>query len=334
MSLAAPPPPARLHPAAESNASVAGDVAARSRLDADADRSTVAAPPRLLSDLVTLTKPRIVVMVLVTAAVAAVAAAGRGLDLMILLHTLLGTALVGASAGTMNQIWEREIDCRMRRTSTRPLPAGRISTTAAALYCAALGVSGTVYLAIFAGLVPAAFGLATWLTYVLIYTPMKTRTAWNTTVGAISGALPMMIGYTAAGGSVADPRGWLLVAVLVAWQYPHFMAIAWMYRREYGAAGFLMTPVVEPSGRSAAAQAVAGALALVGLLVALVCMLASGWGAATLCGLMLLVSYGLVRDAFRFARQPGDAVARRMMLSSLLQLPAAMLVLVLAALWG
>ncbi|QEG43231.1 heme o synthase [Roseimaritima ulvae] len=333
MSLAAPPPPARLHHTAEPNASVAGEVAARPAPDS-APVTTESSAVSLRSDLVTLTKPRIVVMVLVTAAVAAVAAAGRSLDLVVLLHTLLGTALVGASAGTMNQIWEREIDCRMRRTRTRPLPAGRISTAAAVLYCAVLGISGTAYLAIFTGLVPAAFGLATWLTYVLIYTPMKTRTAWNTTVGAISGALPMMIGYTAAGGSVADPQGWLLVAVLVAWQYPHFMAIAWMYRHEYGQAGFLMTPVVEPSGRSAAAQSVAGALALLGVLVALVCLLDSGWSAAVLSSLMLLVSYGLIRDSIRFARQRDDASARRMMRASLLQLPAAMLVLVLAALWA
>jgi len=282
--------------------------------------------------LITLTKPRIVVMVLVTAAVAAVVAAGRNLDLVVLLHTLLGTAMVGASAGTMNQIWERRIDCRMRRTRRRPLPDGRISTWAASLYCAALGVIGTSYLAWFAGPLPALFGVATWLTYVVIYTPMKTRTEWNTTVGAVSGALPMMIGYTAAGGGIADARGWLLVAVLVAWQYPHFMAIAWMYRREYGEAGFQMTPVVDPSGRNAAIQSVVGAIVLVGVLLAIIVLTTTGAAAWMLCGAMLLASQGLVRGSIRFAIEKEDTAARRMMHASLIQLPLAMAVLVLAAL--
>ncbi|WP_162006559.1 heme o synthase [Roseimaritima sediminicola] len=289
---------------------------------------------QLRRDYLALTKPRIVVMVLVTAAVAAVAAAGRELTGLVLLYTLLGTGLVGASAGVMNQIWERRIDRNMRRTRNRPLPAGRVTTAAAGLYCAILGIAGTWLLAATVGVVPALFGVATWLTYVVIYTPMKTRTSWNTTVGAVSGALPMMIGYTAAGGSAAALEGWLLVAVLVAWQYPHFMAIAWMYRREYGEAGFMMTPVVEPSGRSAAAQSVVGAVALVGVLLALVASLSSGATALVLAALMLAVSYGLVRDACRFARQRTDAAARRMMRASLIQLPLAMVVLVLAALMG
>lgn len=165
--------------------------------------------------------------------------------------------------------------------------------------------------------------------YVLVYTPMKTRTSWNTTVGAISGALPMMMGYTAAGGQLTEVRGWLLVGVLMLWQYPHFMAIAWMYRREYGAAGFQMTPVVEPTGRSAGRQAVGGAVALAAVLVALVAPAPGGW---LLAAAMLAVSWGLLKAAVRFARAPDDASARRLMRSSLLQLPAAMLVLVVAAL--
>src|SRR6056297_1784371 len=332
MSLAAPPPPARLHAASDLDAGrleVPGAVAT----DAGGHSPTNADSPSLRSDVITLTKPRIVVMVLVTAAVAAVVAAGRNLDLVVLLHTLLGTAMVGASAGTMNQIWERRIDCRMRRTRRRPLPDGRISTWAASLYCAALGVIGTSYLAWFAGPLPALFGVATWLTYVVIYTPMKTRTEWNTTVGAVSGALPMMIGYTAAGGGIADARGWLLVAVLVAWQYPHFMAIAWMYRREYGEAGFQMTPVVEPTGRNAAWQSVVGSVALLAVLIALTQLLVSGplwWGFA---GAMVLTTCGLLTASLRFARDRDTPSARRMMRASLLQLPAAMLVLVIASMF-
>ncbi|QDS96159.1 Protoheme IX farnesyltransferase 1 [Roseimaritima multifibrata] len=332
MSLAAPSPPIRLH--ANADTSVVGvDSVLQRESSATRDEEAVAkAHPGLLRDLIVLTKPRIVIMVLVTTGVAAVVAAGWQLSPLVLLHALLGTAAVGASAGTMNQIWERRLDCGMKRTRSRPLPAGRITLFWAVVYCGVLGITGTAYLSWFSGPAPAFFGIATWLTYVLIYTPMKTRTSWNTTVGAVSGALPMMIGYTAAGGDVLGIRGWLLVAVLVAWQYPHFMAIAWMYRREYGEAGFLMTPVVEPTGRSAAAQSVVGAFALLAVLVALVWMTASGWSAVGLSLLMVAVSFGLVRDSIRFAYLKTDASARRMMFASLLQLPSAMIVLVIAAL--
>jgi protoheme IX farnesyltransferase len=232
-----------------------------------------------------------------------------------------------------NQIWEREIDGRMARTSRRPLPTGRIGMPAAVAYCSLLGGAGTLYLWQTAGIVPAAWGVATWLTYVVIYTPLKTRTSFNTTVGAVSGALRMMIGYTAGGGGSGDLIGWLLVAVLMVWQYPHFMAIAWMYRREYGEAGFRMTPVVEPTGRSAAWQAVLGSVALLAVLIGLTLLLVSGplrWGFAAA---MVLTTFGLLTASLRFARDRDTPSARRMMRASLLQLPAAMLVLVVASIF-
>ncbi len=286
----------------------------------------------LLSDLIQLTKPRIVLMVLVTAAVAVVVAAGSRVSAVAMFQMLLGTALVGASAGAMNQIWERTIDLRMRRTRNRPLPAGRISLPVAAIYCAGLGLLGTAMLYVWNGFLPAFFGAITWVTYVLIYTPMKTRTAWNTTIGAISGALPMMIGFTAAGGSITDPVGWLLVSVLVAWQYPHFMAIAWIYRREYGTAGFQMTPVVEPSGRSAGAQAVAGSIAVVIFSTAVIGLTAGGWFALTCCVGMLVITQGLLRSSLVFATDRSDNHARRMLRASLIQLPLVMLVFMIAGL--
>lgn len=293
--------------------------------------STAASSEATFGDWVQLTKPRIVVMVLVTASVAAVVASGGDFSAALLINTLIGTGLVGASAGVMNQIWERQIDRRMPRTRQRPLPAGRVTTLAASVYCGLLGGVGTFYLWQAAGAIPAAWGVATWLTYVAVYTPLKTRTSLNTTVGAVSGALPMMIGYTAAGGGSADLVGWLLVAVLMIWQYPHFMAIAWMYRSEYGEAGFKMTPVVEPTGRSAAWQAVMGSFLLTGVLVVLTQLIVAGplrWGFAAA---MVLVTYSLIVASLRFARDRDTPSARRMMRISLLQLPAAMLVLVIAA---
>ncbi len=282
--------------------------------------------PRIHTDLIQLTKPRIVTMILVTTVASAMIAAGGWIATLDMLWLLLGTGMVAGSAGAANQVWERKIDCNMTRTATRPLPAERISLAPAIVYTAALGIIGTTILYAMFGVAPAAAGLATWLLYVLIYTPMKTRTSWNTTVGAIAGALPVLIGYTAAGGGTSDWTGWLLVAVLAAWQYPHFMAIAWLYRRQYAEAGFCMSTTVDPSGRSAGAQSIAGSIAILGCSVALcvipgipdgsilVTVIAS-IGAIAACYPMLLAS-------FRFSAQPDDIMARKLLRSSLLVLPA------------
>lgn len=281
-----------------------------------------------LSDLITLTKPRIVVMILVTTAVAAAVAAGTALEAAVLLHTLLGTGLVAAGAGAINQLLERERDLQMPRTATRPLPAGRVAPAVACAYSLALLVFGTGHLAYHVGLVPAAFAAVTWLIYAIIYTPLKTRTSFNTTVGAVAGALPIFVGYTAAGGSLAEINGWLLFGVLVFWQYPHFMAIAWLYRRQYGDAGFKMTPVVEPTGRSAGLQSVVGGFLLAACGAAIVIQQPLGvWLALA----VVAVSGGLITAAVRFNRDPEDRAARSMLRHSLLQLPAVMLIILLSA---
>lgn len=294
---------------------------------------------RLAADFLELTKPRIVSMILIVTALSAVFMAGRDLQWLPLLHLLLGTALVAASAGVLNQVWEHQVDGRMARTRMRPLPAGRVSRWSATLFGLTLITVGTAYLTFLVGATPAMLGVVTWLLYVFVYTPMKTRTSWNTAVGAIAGALPMQMGYTAAGGSLADLEGWLLFGVLLLWQYPHFMAIAWMYRYDYGAAGLQMSPVVDPSGRSAGRQAVAGSILLMLVLVALVRPLtATGEGLGiSIWGIVFAVAAVLVTAKFvlaslRFASQPDDLTARRLLRASLVQLPAAMLVLVLSAL--
>jgi protoheme IX farnesyltransferase len=246
---------------------------------------------------------------------------------------MLGTAAVAASAGAANQVWERTIDCRMTRTAMRPLPDGRLSVVSAAAFTATLAVAGTAVLAVKFGTVPALAGAVTWLIYVLVYTPMKTRTQWNTTVGAIAGALPVMIGYTATGGSLLDATGWLLVGVLVAWQYPHFMAIAWMYRRQYQEAGFCMTTTVEPTGRSAAIQSILGSLALMACGIAL-CFLPAGLPTAIGAALAVtLVCFPMFKASLRFAADPSDAAARKLLRSSLLVLPAVLLVVTLRVFW-
>ncbi|MGV3485333.1 MAG: heme o synthase [Planctomycetaceae bacterium] len=290
----------------------------------------------LARDFLELTKPRIVTMILVTTLVAAVVAAGSSIAAATLFHLLVGVALVAGSAGAMNQVWEREIDREMERTRRRPVPAGRMTAWAAALFSVAIGVGGTAYLTYFLGAIPAIVGAVTWITYVPIYTPMKTRSAWNTTIGAVSGALPVLIGYTAAGGSLADLRGWLLVGVLVAWQYPHFMAIAWLYRRQYAEAGFRMTTTVEPTGRSAGWQSVAGMLLLVSCLLGLALGYGdlTSWQRVVLVACLILASYPMTKAAVRFASDRNDGTARKLLRASLLQLPASLLLVTAAALLG
>jgi protoheme IX farnesyltransferase len=286
---------------------------------------------QLVADLIELTKPRIVVMILITTGVAAMFAAGGALDFSLAMDLLLGTALVASSAGTLNQYLEREVDRRMLRTARRPLPAGRISPAVALFYGLLLVVLGTVYLAAKVQVSTAILGLITWASYLLLYTPLKLRTSFNTTVGAVAGALPMLMGYTGGGGSLMDLQGWLLLGVLVAWQYPHFMAIAWLYRKQYGEAGFLMTPNVDPSGVSAGRQAIAGAIALPLFLCCLVYPLERNW---LWVPIMVVVSAGLLRCSLAFAADRQETTARRMLRSSLSQLPLAMLVLVLATFFG
>lgn len=277
-------------------------------------------------DYVQLTKPRIVVMILITTIMTAMIGAGGLVSIGSLLWLLLGTALVAASAGSANQVWERVIDGRMPRTTNRPLPGGRVKTIPATLYTAALGIAGVSLLAWQFGGPPAAAAAATWLMYVLVYTPMKVRTYWNTTVGAVAGALPVLIGYTATGGTLTDWTGWLLVGVLVAWQYPHFMSIAWMYRKQYADAGFVMTTTVEPTGRSAGWQSIAGSLALIACGVALA-WLPGGIFSPILASIgVCAATYPMLKASHRFKAAPNDQTARKLLRSSLLVLPAVLLI--------
>jgi protoheme IX farnesyltransferase len=287
----------------------------------------------VVSDYLQLTKPRIVVMILVATVATAMIAAGGWVPAGALLWLLTGTAAVAASAGAANQIWERSIDGRMARTASRPLPGGRLRLFESVLFTGLLGLVGATILAVRFGPQPAVAGVMTWLLYVLVYTPMKTRTSWNTTIGAVAGALPMLIGYTALGGSLSDASAWLLVGILVAWQYPHFMAIAWMYRRQYGEAGFQMSTTVEPTGRSAAAQSVAGSVGLVLCGVSL-CLIPPGVIGGVVASIAVIgFCLPMLRASIRFASGPDDAKARKLLRSSLLVLPAVLLIVTVRVFW-
>lgn len=280
-----------------------------------------AAPARLRAgDFVTLAKVRVNTLVLVTTALGYLLAR-RGVEGWTLFHAILGTGLVAAGAAAFNQIWERELDARMRRTAQRPLASGRMEVLPASLFAFALSASGLVELSLGANLLAAAIAAATLLLYVLVYTPMKRVTSLATIVGAVPGALPPVIGWAAAGGGLA-PAAWVLFAILFFWQMPHFLAIAWLYRADYARAGFPMLPVLEPDGASTGRQAALYAATLVPVSLALSTLRVTGpvySAGAVLCGL------AFTGAAAVFAFRRTTAAARWLFAASILYLPVLLL---------
>jgi protoheme IX farnesyltransferase len=179
-----------------------------------------------------------------------------------ILHTILGTALIASGTAALNQWYEREADRKMRRTADRPIPSGRLSADRALLFGILLSIAGFAELGLGLNWLSAFLGLFTLLSYLFLYTPLKQRTPLSTLVGAFPGAMPPIIGYAAASG-VLDAHAWTLFAILFLWQFPHFLAIAWMYREDYERAGIRMLPVVQPSGEATARQIVLYSLALI-----------------------------------------------------------------------
>jgi len=275
-------------------------------------------PATWWSDYLMLTKPRITVMVLVTTFAGMQLGAGTGVPWLLALHTMFGTALVCAGTSTLNQVWERERDALMRRTAQRPLPAGRMDADAALRFGVALAVVGLIELSVFVNLLSALVAAATLAIYLFVYTPLKTRTWLCTVVGAVPGALPPVIGWTAVRGNL-DAPAWALFAILFIWQLPHFYAIAWMYREDYARGGFPMLAVVDPDGRTTASQILSWSAALVPASVLPAMAGLAGWvytaGAIALGMGFMVLALGV---AFRC-----DHVrARRVFLGSILYLPA------------
>ena len=282
-----------------------------------------------LSYYIELTKPRILVMILLTVVIAMVAA-GNSTSLITVFHACFGTALVAASASVMNQWFERDRDAAMVRTSKRPLPTGRIASSQAAWMGWLLVIVGSIYLGLLVNLPTMWVGLATWASYVWVYTPLKTISWLNTLVGTIPGALPVWMGWTAAGGSLLDPYAWVLLGILIAWQLPHFMAIAWMYREQYEDAGYEMITHSRRSSLGTSLHAILGGIALVAL----------AWFAVPTTGVLgwvltlaaLAVAVWQLLAAIKFTLDPTHARARRMLHVSLLHLPLTMLVILIGQL--
>jgi protoheme IX farnesyltransferase len=275
-----------------------------------------------LADYLELTKPRIVVLELIVAGAAACLASRHDVNVAVVLHALGATALVAGSASIGNQVIERRSDARMRRTANRPLPAGRITTFEAVAMSAAALAIGVWCLAAKFNLATAALGVASWVIYVLIYTPLKRRSPVNTTVGAVAGAIPILMGWTAT-GTPLNLTALALAGLLFLWQFPHFMAIAWLYRHDYASGGHRMLTVVDPSGIYAGVQAVSGAAMLipVSLIPALNPTSGSPMVYATWVTLM---GAGQLALAIRFALQRDERSARLLLRATLLYLPACM----------
>ncbi len=281
-------------------------------------------------DYVELTKPRIVLMIVLTTLVAMVIVPEATLSGRLLFFALVGTALVAASASVLNQWMERDLDSLMRRTCQRPLPQGRLTSLEVACFGILTLALGVALLLVGANVIATCIAFLTWALYLGAYTPMKTRSWWNTAIGTLPGALPVMIGWAAAEGAFSDSRVWFLFLVVVVWQFPHFMAIAWMYREEYGRAGFKMVTSMDPTGKLAGYHAVIGAAALIPLSLFVIQpqdlkSWVIGMGAVAICLVQLAAS-------IRFFYAATDASARTLLRSSLLYLPG-ILILVLSRVW-
>jgi protoheme IX farnesyltransferase len=283
------------------------------------------ARPRL-ADYVELAKPRVAVLVLFTVGAGVLLAAGRDFQLLVLLHTVLGTALVAAGASALNQWLERDSDARMHRTEKRPLPSGRLQSTEVLVFGSLLGLIGVLYLALtLSNLSAALVAAVTFILYVAVYTPLKRRSPLNTLIGAVPGALPPIIGWCAVRGEITHEAA-LLFLILFLWQVPHFLAIAWIYREDYARAGLRMLPVVDRDGQRTAQNMILYCLALLAVSLQPVLLHEAGFlylGGAVLLGLTFLAT------AIGFQRWRSHCQARRVLRASLLYLPGLLALLLL-----
>ena len=278
-----------------------------------------------MRDWLELTKPRITGLVLVTAGVGYALGSAGPVDPVGLVELLIGVALSSAGAGALNQVVERDVDARMRRTMNRPLPAGRIEVNLAFVFGLALSLAGVAWLAARGNLLTGWLAGATIVLYVGAYTPLKRRTSLNTLVGGIPGALPPVMGWTAASGTI-ELGSLVLFAILYLWQMPHFLAIAWMFREDYAGAGFRMLPAVDGDGPWTGRLAALYAAALVPVSLA---PTALGIAGAAYFAAALVLGAGLVACALGMVRSRERPPARRLLLASVTYLPLLLVVLVL-----
>ncbi|MBV9390690.1 MAG: protoheme IX farnesyltransferase [Verrucomicrobia bacterium] len=285
----------------------------------------VTQPRRWVSDLSILVKARLSFLVLVTTLVGFLFGWRGQLNIVDLFNTLFGTALAAAGAAALNQVFEVELDALMRRTRNRPLPGGRMTLEEALLIGVTCSVTGIIWLSLTTNLYAGMLSALTTGIYLFVYTPLKTRTSLNTIVGAIPGALPPVIGWTAARGH-ADFESWILFAILFLWQMPHFLAISWLYRDEYKKAGFVMLSGTDPGCRMTGRQSLLYTMVLTCVsFIPVLLQLTTVWYfpvAALMGGYFLW-------NSFRFAIEGSAIAARQLFLSSIIYLPVTLVALVL-----
>ena len=305
------------------------DAVAPLPLEMPAANADVRTQPSRPSDFLTLTKPRLNLLVLFTALAGMYIAKPEGLPLLLLLHTLVGTALVAGGASALNQVWEQDTDRLMERTRRRPLPAHRLRPSESTGFGIVLSLLGLAELAVGVNLLSAGVAALTLLSYVLVYTPLKRRTWLSTIIGAFPGALPPMIGWTAATGTLGA-GAFALFGIVFVWQMPHFLAIAWLHREDYARAGLPLLPVIEPDGRSTGRQALAFAVALVPISLTPAFVGLAGIPFAAVAGIL---GAGLVWLSARFAADLSTSSARQLFLASITYLPILYGALIASRLW-
>ncbi|MGI9070645.1 MAG: heme o synthase [Bryobacteraceae bacterium] len=282
-----------------------------------------------VQDYIDLTKPRITWLILMSTAVGYYFGHRGQWSLWSLLHTMVGTALVASGTAALNQWYEREADRHMRRTQMRPLPSGRLSAGQALWFGIALALMGGLELGFGVNWLASGLCISTLMIYLFLYTPLKQKTWWSTTVGAFPGAMPPLIGYAAAGNRLS-PEAWVLYVILFLWQFPHFYAIAWMYRDDYARAGIQMLPVVEPDGESTARQ-----ILLYSVLLIPISLLPNWVGMTGTLYAVGAIAMGLVflYSGVRVSFDRTKARARKVLLASVLYLPVLYCLMVLDPVW-
>jgi len=281
-----------------------------------------------VSDYWALTKPEVNFLILITTFAGfylAPSIGASGFRTLLVIHTLLGTLLVAGGTGTLNQFLERSFDARMRRTSRRPLASGRLKASHVLWFGIALSTAGAAYLAIAVNILTSLLAIATLLSYLFLYTPLKRKTPLCTLVGAFPGAVPPLIGWAAARGHL-DPEAWVLYGIVFLWQFPHFMSIAWMYREDYSRAGYLVLPVGEWREHFVLWQSFCVSLAL--LPVTLIPAISDRTGPVYVGGALLL---GLLFSYYsaRFAFHRSNSSARQLLAVSIIYLPLVFILLML-----
>ncbi len=270
-----------------------------------------------IAAFVELTKPRIAILLVLTSAAGFYLGSAGTFDYALFANSMISIALLAFGVATLNQYWERDLDRLMKRTSTRPLPTSKVTPTEALIFGILQCLVAEVYLFLLVNPLTAFLGLLVIVGYVLVYTPLKTRTSVSTAIGAIPGALPPLMGWTAVANDITL-GAWALFAMQFLWQFPHFLAIAWMYREEYAKAGILMLPVVEPAGKITMRQIVMFTIMLVPVSLAPYFFGISGpifLVAASILGILFLIS------SIRVARSKTNEMAKRLLLASVIYLP-------------